>query len=88
MNDRILLHVHVEKPIHPELKELPQNTDRHRKTERGQRHIHGRERKLDLCVAVQDVDQRKADRRAEKAVRRVKHRVPVGVLDEVALELA
>ena len=88
VDDRVLLHVHVEKPIHPELKKFPQNADGHRKTERGQRHIHGRERKLDLCVAVQDVDQRKADRRAEKAVRRVEHRVPVGVLDEVALELA
>ena len=37
VDDRVLLHIHVEKPIHPELKELPQNTDRHRKTERGQR---------------------------------------------------
>lgn len=39
-------------------------------------------------VAVEQVDKRKAERRADKARRRVQHGVPMRVGDEIALELA
>ena len=88
VHDRVLLHVHVEQPVHAELKEFPQHADRHRKAECDERHVDRRQLEFDLVVAVEDIDQRKAEGRAEEARRRMQDRIPVRYVDEKAAKLA
>lgn len=84
----VLLHIHVEQPVHAELKKLPQHAHRHGKAERCQRHVDGGQLKLDAAVAVEDVDEGEARGGAQEAGGGVEHGVPVGIGDEIALQLA
>ena len=88
MDDRVLLHIHVEQVVHRKLEKLPQHADRHGKAERHQRQKHRRELEMLRFVAVEQIHHGKAERRADEARRRVQHGVPVRVGDEIALELA
>lgn len=87
VDNGVLLHVHVEHPVHAKLKKLPQNAHGHGKAEGGQGHIYRRQLEFDAAVAVEDIDQSKACGGAEKAGGGVEHGVPVGVGDEIAAQL-
>ena len=83
----VLLHIQMEHPVHAELEELPQHPHGHGEAEGRQRHIYRRQLELDAAVAVQDVDKGKARGGTEEARGGVEHGVPVGVGDEVTLQL-
>ncbi len=87
MNDRVLLHVRQKQPVDGKLHEFPQHANRHGKTEGRQRQIKRRELEAYFRVTVEYADQRKAERRAQKAPDRVQQRVPVGIMDVVAGKL-
>ena len=87
VHDRVLLHIHVEQPVHAELKKLPQNADGHREAERDKRHINRGQLELDLVIPVQNIDECKAERCAQKTRRCVEDGIPVGDIDEKAAQL-
>ena len=88
LHHRVFLHIHVEQTVHAELEELPQHADGHGEAERRQRHIDGGQLKFDAAVAVENVDEGEARGGAEKASGGVEHGVPMGIGDEIALQLA
>ena len=88
LHHRVLLHIHVEQTVHAELEELPQHADGHGEAERRQRHIDGGQLKFDAAVAVENVDEGEARGGAEEARGGVEHGVPMGIGDEIALQLA
>ena len=88
VHDGVLLHIHVEEPVHAELEELPQHAHGHGEAEGRQRHVDRGQLELDTAVAVQNVDECEARGCAEKAGGGVEHGVPVVVGDEVAFQFA
>ena len=88
VHHRVLLHIHHEQPVHAELEELPQYAHGHGEAERRHSHIDRGQLKLDLAVAVENVDEREPRGGAQKSRGGVQHGVPVRIGDEVALQLA
>ena len=83
----VLLHVHVEQPVHAELEKLPHDANGHGEAEGCQGHIHRRKLEFDAAVAVEDVDQGEARGGAQEPRGGVEHGVPVGIGDEIASQL-
>lgn len=88
VDDGVLLHIEEEQLVHRTLKKFLDDAGGHRKAERHDGQIQRRQVEPRLAVAVQNVQQGKADGRAQKAVQRVQHRVPVGEGDVVRADLA
>ena len=78
----------MEEGIHAVFKKFPQHADRHRKAKGHQRHVQRREAEFFLLIAAQDIHQRKPERRAHKAIDGMQHRIPIGKLHIVVLQLA
>ena len=87
MDDGVLLHVHMEQPVHGKLPELPQDAHGHGEAKGRHGTVDRGEVKLDAAVAVENVNHGKADGRRQKAAGGVEHGVPIGVGEIVALEL-
>ena len=87
-DDRVLLHIKEEQLIHRTLKKFPDNAHRHREAERYDGQIQGGKMKPRFVVAVQNVQQGKADGSAQKAVQRVQNRIPIGVVYIVRTDLS
>ena len=72
----VFLHIESEDLIHPEFKKFPDHADRHRKTERNDRHKERRQFKFQPVAPVQQIYHRKSDRRSQKSIERMQHRIP------------
>ena len=88
VHDGVLLHVKAEEIVSGVLEELPEHADGHGEAERDDRQIDRRELEGEHVALVEQIDQRKADGRAQKAVERMEHGVPVRHADVEAVELA
>ena len=79
-HDEILLHVLPEELIPCKLNEFPAHAHCHGEAERHHGQIKGRQ-VHPLRVPVHQIDHGESDRRAQKSVDRVEHRVPAGDID-------
>ncbi len=88
VHDGVLLHVKAEEIVPGVLEELPEHADGHGEAERDDRQIDRRELEGEHVALVEQIDQSKADGRAQKAVERMEHGIPVRHADVEAVELA
>ena len=86
-DNKVLLHILSEEKISRTLNEFPADSDCHRETKCHQAQVE-RGKLNPFAVPVQQINQGKANRRAEKPVNRVQHGVPPRKIDVEIIHLS